>query len=130
MAKGLQSKKTVQNDEDRRCMAWVVEEEIILCKDDEEEDMIEVQQPMSKDKAKKKASTSSASSASGNEEALARVMVNEHVYLTAPYKERKSHNVKEFLEIRREQELKMREMEQHRQDETFYLQPIDHLTRA
>ncbi|GJZ27389.1 hypothetical protein Tco_0571642 [Tanacetum coccineum] len=53
-----------------------------------------------KDRAKKKGAASSASSAFGNEEALARLMVNEYVGLKASYKERKSHNVEALLEIR------------------------------
>nr|GEV19054.1 hypothetical protein [Tanacetum cinerariifolium] len=52
------------------------------------------------DRAKKKGAASSASLASGNEEVLARLMVNEYVGLRASYKKRKSHNVEVFLDIR------------------------------
>ncbi|GJX16314.1 hypothetical protein Tco_0217146 [Tanacetum coccineum] len=62
----------------------------------------------SSDMVKEKASASSTSSASGNEDVLARLMVNEYVNLTTPYKERKSHNVEAFSEIRKK-ELQLRE---------------------
>nr|GEY62048.1 hypothetical protein [Tanacetum cinerariifolium] len=84
---------------------------------DEEEDVQEVQQPMGRDIAKKKGVTSTKSSASSNEDALARLMVNEYVDLTQTYKERKSKNVEAFIEIKkremdlRAQEIKMQEME-------------------
>ncbi|GKD99081.1 hypothetical protein Tco_1382978 [Tanacetum coccineum] len=60
-----QRKKTVQNDDGKRCIAWTVEEEIALCKG----------RSMSRDRAKKKGVSSSASSTFGNEEALARLMI-------------------------------------------------------
>ncbi|GJV19066.1 hypothetical protein Tco_1368086 [Tanacetum coccineum] len=68
------------------------------------------------------------------EDALARLMVNEYVDLIQPYKERKSHNVEALLEIRkrelqlRKEEFKMRQMKQRRQDLQFYLQHTDHLS--
>ncbi|GKE83896.1 hypothetical protein Tco_1557638 [Tanacetum coccineum] len=66
-------------------------------KDDEETDVQEVQRPMGRDLAKKKASASSTSSSSNNEDELAR---------------------KRELELKA-QEIKMRDMEQRRQDIQF-----------
>ncbi|GJX13931.1 hypothetical protein Tco_0205689 [Tanacetum coccineum] len=98
--KRRQTKKTVRNDEEKQCTPWTTQEEIALCK---------AWVRISTDTTKKKGAASSASS---NEEALAKLMIR-----------------KRELELK-EQELKMREYEQRSRDETFYLQPIDHLTRV
>ncbi|GKA19904.1 hypothetical protein Tco_0699819 [Tanacetum coccineum] len=69
--------------------------------DDKEEDVQEVQRPMGIEMTNNKAAASSKSSACGNEDALAKLMVNEYADLTQPYKERKSKCVESFLDIRR-----------------------------
>ncbi|GJR16068.1 hypothetical protein Tco_0798720 [Tanacetum coccineum] len=69
--------------------------------EDEEEDVQEVQRPMGRDISKKKGEASMKSSTSSNEDASARLMVNEYGDITPIYKERKSKNVEEFIEIRK-----------------------------
>ncbi|GKC01847.1 gamma-glutamyltranspeptidase 1 [Tanacetum coccineum] len=94
--------------------------------DNDEDDVPEIpQRPQGRDKAKaagkKKGSKSSASASSSvNEDALARLMVNE---MGAQEKEERLA----FLEIKR-REVECRERELEQQDMRFYLQPYDHLT--
>ncbi|GJZ20945.1 hypothetical protein Tco_0557984 [Tanacetum coccineum] len=101
---------------------------------EEEEEVQEVQRPIDWDKAKKKATTSSASSTSGNEEALATLMISEYAILNEPYLTTKIKDCAAFLEIRKkelelkQQKLAMRKYEQRQKDEMFYMHPTNHLT--
>ncbi|GKB62035.1 gamma-glutamyltranspeptidase 1 [Tanacetum coccineum] len=93
--------------------------------DNDDDDVQEIRRPQGRDKAKaagkKKGSKSSASASSSvNEDALARLMVNE---MGAQEKEERLA----FLEIKR-REVECRERELEQQDMRFYLQPYDHLT--
>ncbi|GJT81853.1 hypothetical protein Tco_1056195 [Tanacetum coccineum] len=102
--------------------------------EDEKDDVHEVQRPMGMDRAKKKGVASSTSSTSENEEALARLMVNEYATLNELFNVIRYQNREAFLEIKKmelelkEQEIKMREYEQRQKDKIFYLHPTHHLT--
>ncbi|GKA58568.1 hypothetical protein Tco_0757756 [Tanacetum coccineum] len=74
------------------------------------------------------------SSSSGNEKALASLMVNEYAMINESYKVKRTQNREVFLEIRKRelelkaQELAVQEYEQCLKDEMFYMKSIDHLT--
>ncbi|GJU86651.1 hypothetical protein Tco_1294197 [Tanacetum coccineum] len=140
LTRKTRKQKTIPNDEDKRCIAWIVEKEIALCKCWVRISEDSVAGNSRKEVgfyieilAKKKVQASSTSASFSNEDALARLMVKDYVDLTQTYKERKSRSVEAFLDRKRElqlreEEFKMRQMEQCRRDLRFYLQPTDHLS--
>ncbi|GJZ45965.1 hypothetical protein Tco_0593561 [Tanacetum coccineum] len=120
--KRRQSKKVIQNDDDKRWIQWTTKEEIALykawvriSKDNVEGngrkndgfylkilDHTHTNCPITRRwSAKKKGAASMTSSTFGNEDLLARLMVNEFADLTQTHKDRKSKNVEAFIEIKK-----------------------------